>query len=525
MAILIEAFNVIVNDDAFTEKPENRQLFLETIPTKAFCSDGLLHRVGFMDSSYAYDYINFLEQEIGLTYLDEYKNSKDIVIVNMLTGSSTNCIWFKFKRAKHFLEYKEYQKASEDFSIGWRIDSFEGIQERYLDFGSSENDETVQFNFDGLSTPLHWSPDNAIYSSNYFENPEQNLEKIKENNGVSTYVNKITGENTYIGTPTSSIYEMLENSEEFQSKIGGKLIRDSNGFLKLFGYRGNGLFNGELFNLDELTKFVINIVGNEYLKTEINLSHLNYLVNDKPNFIIKSQKDISIYVRVSDENGGNIDFDSFKNKKENNSYIRLAIITLWEFNNGNWEKVLIGKNGSKDGVYPYIVNLKYISFDAITSSDLTIKKLNHNELILEFEKTWKLQDSSIIEPYLDDNFNYYSEWIFDFFSSKIEYIEYLSGKFKSIKESNHKIKFDIIENEIGEYSILFDQYDQKAIFTIKTNEGKILEGKMAKISSKDKKNADNKIYYVPHTLFESKEHKSGTETNKISWFKKLFKKQ
>lgn len=94
MAILIEAFNVIVKDDVFTEMLEKRKLFLETIPTKAFCSDGLLYRVGFMDSRYAYDYINFLEQEIGLTYLEEFKNSKDIVIVNMLTGPTTNCTWF-----------------------------------------------------------------------------------------------------------------------------------------------------------------------------------------------------------------------------------------------------------------------------------------------------------------------------------------------------------------------------------------------------------------------------------------------
>ncbi|MBC7523700.1 MAG: hypothetical protein H7239_04600 [Flavobacterium sp.] len=143
-------------------------------------------------------------------------------------------------------------------------------------------------------------------------------------------------------------------------------------------------------------------------------------------------------------------------------------------------------------------------------------------MILEFEKTWKVQDSSIIDPYLDDNFNYYSEWIFDFFPSKNEYIEYLAGKFKSIKESKHKIKLDIVENEIGEYAILFDQYGEKAIFTIKANEGRILEGKMAKFGSKDKKTADNKINYLPHTLFDSMEDKSRTEKNKISWLKKLF---
>ena len=50
--------------------------------------------------------------------------------------------------------------------------------------------------FEGLSTPLDWNPDNAIYSSNYIEKPGENLDKINESNGVSTFIDKNTGNKT-----------------------------------------------------------------------------------------------------------------------------------------------------------------------------------------------------------------------------------------------------------------------------------------------------------------------------------------
>lgn len=525
MAVLIEAFNVIINDDAFSEQSEKRQLFLESIPTKAFCSDGLLYRVGFMESHYAYEYIDYLQKEIGIRYLDENKNSIDIVLVNMLTGATTECDWFKFKRAKHFSDLKEYSNSEEDFSIGWRIDSFQGIPENYLIFNSSDNEDYQQFYFEGLSTPFGWNPDRAIYSSDYIGKPDEELIKIDENNDVSTYLNKATGEKTYVGTPSSSTYDLLEYSEEFQESIGGSLIRDKDGFLKLFGYRGNGLFNGDIFNIEELTKFAINIIGSEYQKEGTILTDLNYEINDKPNFIIKSHKDISVYVRISDKIDGKTNFEKLKNKNSKTPYNRLAIISFWEFNNSSrdWEKVIIGENGSKDGFLPFIVNFELKTLDEIIVSTPLSEELSHNELLLKFAKTWETLDVTIITPYLEDNFNYFSDWVFDYLPSKTEYIEYLEGKFKAIKDTNHKYEFNIVENDEGKYAILFDQNGEKALFTIKVKNGKILKSKMSALNLKQG-TPNNHVNYVPHSLLENEEVESKVKKNKISWFKKLFGK-
>jgi hypothetical protein len=529
MAILIEAFNVIINDDAFIEQPEKRQMFLNSIPTRAFCSDGLVYRVGFMDSRYAYDYIRFLEKEIELRYLDENESSIDIVFVDMINGPTTNCSWFAFKRAKHFLAYKEYSKSSEDFSIGWRIDSFEGIPEEYLVFGTTENKQNVQFYFEGLSIPLDWNPDNAIYSSNYIEKSGENLDKINESNGVSTFIDKNTGKKTYLGVPTIDIYDMLENSEEYQANLGGRLIKDENGLLKLFGYRGNGLFNGELFNLEELTKFAINIIGEEYIKSDSKLSNLNYSLNNKPNFIINSHKKIAIYVRVCNENGGTIDYNKLRvfardYAKNNDYYLRLAIITFWVFNNGNWEKVEIRKNGSKDGVYPYIVNLKFQSLEVDDKSGNFNSNLSHNDLLLLFEKAWKKQDANIIEPYLDENFNYFSDWVFDTLPSRKEYMDYFRGKLSTLTNNNIQIDYELVVDNDNQAAMIFNQGGEKAIFTIRTDEGRIINAKMSKIDNGEKIENNNKVHFVPHTLtVEDTIEDSDFNTKKENWWKKLFK--
>lgn len=530
MAVLIEAFNVVVNDDAFTTKTEKRKLFLETIPTRAFCSDGLIYRVGFMDSQSAYQYISFLENEIGLTYQDKSGIAKDMVLVNMLTGAITECQWFEFERKKHFINFNQYTKSSENFSIGWKKDFFEGNPNNYLVFGQNNDQENSPFHFEGLCVPFGWTPDTAIYESNYIQNPEDELEKIDEKNGVTTFINKKTGEKTYVGAPSISTYDLLENSEEFQDSIGGKIIRDEYGMCKLFGYRGNGLFNGDLFTIKELTEFAINIIGEEYIKSDCKLSNLNYSINNKPNFTINSHKKIAIYVRVCDKNGGSIDYDKLRvfakdYAKNNDNYVRLAIITFWVFNNGNWEKVEIGKNGSKDGVYPYIVNLKFQSLEEDDKSGNFNSNLTHNDLLLLFEKAWKNQDANIIEPYLDENFNYFSDWVFDTLPSRKEYIEYFRGKLLTLTNNNTQVDYELVVDKDNQAAMIFNQGGEKAIFTIRTDGGRIINAKMSRFQNLEKIANNNKVNFVPHTLpVEEVNDNCDLNIKKEYWWKKLFKK-
>ena len=201
MAVLIEALNVIVKDEAFNGNPLNKDLFFQNIPSKAFCSDGLIHRVGFMDPKYVGQYIEYLERELGLTFLDNKNNAKDIVVIDMLKGPTTNCDWIGFKRDKLFLERTEFEKYQEDFSIAWKLDNYEGDTENYLVLNIKDNDLTTQFSEYGINFPHGWTPDRALYSSNFSPNPKDDLEEISRDEKIITYKKRSTGELMYVGIP------------------------------------------------------------------------------------------------------------------------------------------------------------------------------------------------------------------------------------------------------------------------------------------------------------------------------------
>jgi hypothetical protein len=73
---------------------------------------------------------------------------------------------------------------------------------------------------------------------------------------------------------------------------------------------------------------------------------------------------------------------------------------------------------------------------------------------MEYCKCWNNLDSSYIEKYLDKELEYNSQWVLNTIKGKENYLEYLNGKFKTLKES---LELDLIA-DIG--------YFQKAPFSI-----------------------------------------------------------
>lgn len=58
--------------------------------------------------------------------------------------------------------------------------------------------------------------------------------------------------------------------------------------------------------------------------------------------------------------------------------------------------------------------------------------MNEAELLIEYAKAWNNLDTSYLETILDDDFQYNSQWVMDTINGKYNYLEYLSGKFRSI---------------------------------------------------------------------------------------------
>ena len=177
MAVLIEAINIVVNNNALIKDRNVEEQFLKNVPSQTYCSDGLVHRLGFMDQISANNYIHYLTNDLGLTYLDEDDKAIDFVVVDMLKGPTKDCDWIRFKRDKLFAHREEFDKSDEDFSAAWRRGDFEGKDNEYIveiEHGESADDH--DFYEEDIATPYGWSPDDAIYTSTYHPNRRKYLE-------------------------------------------------------------------------------------------------------------------------------------------------------------------------------------------------------------------------------------------------------------------------------------------------------------------------------------------------------------
>lgn len=260
------------------------------------------------------------------------------------------------------------------------------------------------------------------------------------------------------------------------------LILDKDGSAKRFFYKGNGMFDGKLFSSNELLKFAIEILTSEYESREIEVTDINYNI-DHSNFNFVTNNGINkigfvVNLNTIQDSPNNLNLDDYSEiikKALNQNYIpRLATATFWEFEKkGDWGTVEIGKNGSKDGVYPFVVKFDYKSLLPNEKNPILDKVHSQNDLLLLYAKAWETLEASIIEPYLDKDFHFHSDWVFDELPCRKEYIEYFMGKLETLKRNNLNPIFDIVQSSDGELAIIFDQNGEKALFTIKTIEGRI----------------------------------------------------
>lgn len=104
--------------------------------------------------------------------------------------------------------------------------------------------------------------------------------------------------------------------------------------------------------------------------------------------------------------------------------------------------------------------------------------MNEAELLIEFAKSWNNLDVSYIEDYLDEDLEYTSQWIFETMSGKNTYLNYLVGKFKTIKNG-----IKVPQAELGYYKIasgeenkpclVITQGDVKVVVLVNVKDGKL----------------------------------------------------
>lgn len=105
--------------------------------------------------------------------------------------------------------------------------------------------------------------------------------------------------------------------------------------------------------------------------------------------------------------------------------------------------------------------------------------LSDKELAEKYVESWKKLDADIIAPFLDKDFHYSSDAVFDEMSSRDEYIDYLKRKFRILQKRQTIAGIELGRNgEDGEWAALIKQIlnDGTPIvcgFFIKSGHGRI----------------------------------------------------
>lgn len=103
-------------------------------------------------------------------------------------------------------------------------------------------------------------------------------------------------------------------------------------------------------------------------------------------------------------------------------------------------------------------------------------KSSENMALSAYAEAWNKLDSSIVAPFLKEDFHYSSIYVFDEIKSKEEYLYYLMGKFKAIKTTGSKVVADVIPGR--QLIKLIQDESRVAVLDVRLDEGLIARADM-----------------------------------------------
>ena len=102
------------------------------------------------------------------------------------------------------------------------------------------------------------------------------------------------------------------------------------------------------------------------------------------------------------------------------------------------------------------------------------------QLATKYAEAWKALDAGIIEPYLDKDFHYSSDWVFDVMPSRYEFLDYFRGKLNTIRKSPNIVTVKPAFNQMnGQAGVIIRQGNNNpVIILLEIREGRILGATM-----------------------------------------------
>ncbi len=234
---------------------------------------------------------------------------------------------------------------------------------------------------------------------------------------------------------------------------------------------------------DELRDFAVKTLMEEYADTNMEVVRYDkkeasepdfYFVNSgkRPNFSVGISGVRKVNVLVVYRQDLNKDISGIDTSKLVDAYRRHGIIPRVTFASA-W-CLSKGSKGGQPAICGGDFCFEYYPVSVLpdeTNKELDTE-LSDNELALKYAEAWNKFDASIIEPYLDKDFHYASDRVFDILPSRAEYMDYFTAKLQAIGRSPNKPEITFGYNPRTKLTcLLFDK--NSSALVLGTRDGRI----------------------------------------------------
>ena len=264
---------------------------------------------------------------------------------------------------------------------------------------------------------------------------------------------------------------------------------------------------GKVMTAEELHDFAVQILMEEYSDTNADVVKYYkkapneadfYFVNSgkKPNFTIGATGEKKVNVMVVYRDEFNTDISGIDTSwmveeyRRTGAIPRITLASAWCISDQSEN----GKPAICGGEFCF----KYYSISLLPDekNEPLERKLSEVQLAVKFAEAWRYYDADKVAPYLDKDFHYGSEWVFDEMPSRAEYLDYFRAKLATLSPKRENIKVGIGRNhQTGDVAVLILQGKTLSALALTVKDGRITSGMMKEHSSRYKLfDPDDELY-------------------------------
>lgn len=236
---------------------------------------------------------------------------------------------------------------------------------------------------------------------------------------------------------------------------------------------------GKEMTSEELHDFAVEVLMSEYAETGTATFRYDIAMAGRADFWFSDSlhQKVNVLVVYDDElSESHPSVDStwmLDEYRQNGAIPRVTVASAWCFGDTNYD----GKPALCGGDFCF--QFYPISLLPDKENAPLDKVFSPIELASKFAQTWNNLDASIVAPYLDKDFHYSSDWVYDELPSRAEYLRYFQAKLNTLKRRGSKVYAEVARSLLTEeVAVLLRQGNITCILTLQTRDGRITAARM-----------------------------------------------